>query len=119
MGHLIRIGNYVTDLKKQGKNSSKINELFLNFPEELQQKWEDFVENKLVVANRNNEITLVTVINQWLDLACFNLIKCHCFYQSKMVVPRISSDEEEPEVNRHAIHKDTALQEVNQHNLNK
>lgn len=29
-----------------------------------------------------------------------------------MVVPRISSDEEEPEVSRHALHKDTALQEV-------
>jgi len=91
MGHLIRMGNYVADFRRQGKNSTKIHELFLNFPEELCLKWEDFVENKLTAANRNNEITLVT---------------------SKMAVPRISSDEDEPEVSRHALHKDTALQEV-------
>ena len=63
MGHLIRMGNYVADFRRQGKNSTKIHELFLNFPEELCLKWEDFVENKLTAANRNNEITLVTVID--------------------------------------------------------
>jgi hypothetical protein len=61
MGHLIRMANYVVDFGKQGKNATKIQQLIENLPDELRNRWADFVENKVVPANRNNEIIPVTV----------------------------------------------------------
>jgi len=61
MGHLIRIGNYVVEFGKQGKNASKIQRLIENLPEDLRNQWFEFVENKVAQANRNNEIIPVTV----------------------------------------------------------
>ncbi|EFX89814.1 hypothetical protein DAPPUDRAFT_310134 [Daphnia pulex] len=89
MGHLIRMANYVVDFGKQGKNATKIQQLIENLPDELRNRWADFVENKVVPANRNNEIIPVT---------------------SHMVAPRVSSDEEESDLIR--LPKDTAAQEV-------
>lgn len=61
MGHLIRIGNYVVEFGKQGKNASKIQHLIENLPEELRTQWIAFVDHKVAQANRNNEIIPVTV----------------------------------------------------------
>ena len=61
MGHLIRMANYIVDFGKQGKNATKIQQLVENLPDELRNRWVDFVENKVVPANSNNEIIPVTV----------------------------------------------------------
>ena len=61
MGHLIRIGNYVVEFGKQGKNASKIQHLIENLPEDLRNQWIEFVDSKVAQANRNNEIIPVTV----------------------------------------------------------
>ncbi|XP_045031447.1 serine/threonine-protein phosphatase 6 regulatory subunit 2-like isoform X3 [Daphnia magna] len=89
MGHLIRMANYVMDFGKQGKNAIRIQELMQDLPEELRVRWNNFVENKVTPAIRNNEIIPVT---------------------SHMVAPRVSSDEEESDLIR--VPKDTAAQEM-------
>lgn len=61
MGHLIRVANYVADFGKQGKNSTKIQQLLQDLLEELRDRWFQFVETKVTPANRNNEIIPVTV----------------------------------------------------------
>lgn len=61
MGHLIRMANYVMDFGKQGKNAIRIQELMQDLPEELRVRWNNFVENKVTPAIRNNEIIPVTV----------------------------------------------------------
>lgn len=91
MGHLIWIANYVVDFEKQGKNSSKIRRLVQELPDDLRQQWLDFVDTQLAQANRNNEIIPV---------------------KSNMMAPKVNSDEEEPDIIRSTITKDTALQEV-------
>jgi len=89
MGHLIWIANYITDFGKHGKNAIRIQQLMQDLPEDLRQRWQEFVDVQLAQANRNNEIV-----------------------PSNMMAPRASSDEEEPDVTRHTLPKDTALQEV-------
>lgn len=61
MGHLIRIGNYLIDPAKQGRNASKLEQLLQELPEELLQQWQGFVESTLAPAVRNSEIIPVTV----------------------------------------------------------
>lgn len=68
MGHLIRMANYVAEFSKQGKNATKIQQLILEIPEEVRNRWLEFVETKITPVNRNNEIIPITV---WLVLYSF------------------------------------------------
>ena len=60
MGHLIWIANYITDFGKHGLNASRIQQL-MHLPENLRQRWQEFVDTQLAQANRNNEIVPVKV----------------------------------------------------------
>jgi hypothetical protein len=110
MGHLIRMANYVVDFGKQGKNATKIQQLIENLPDELRNRWVDFVESKLVPSNRNNEIIPVTVRATNEKGFALLFITLLLSFQSHMVAPRVSSDEEESDLIR--LPKDTAAQEV-------
>lgn len=68
MGHLVRMANYIVDFGKQGKNATRLQELFQKLPEEVTNQWINFVENKITPANRNNEILPVTV--SFFIIAC-------------------------------------------------
>ena len=61
MGHIIWIANYITDFGKHGKNASRIQQLMQDLPEDLRQRWQEFVDVQLAQANRNNEIVPVKV----------------------------------------------------------
>ena len=61
MGHLIWIANYVIDFEKQGKNAAKIQKLMQELPEDIRFSWQEFVDNKMAQANKNNEIVPVKV----------------------------------------------------------
>lgn len=114
MGHLIRVANYVADFGKQGKNANKIQQLLHDLSEDLRDRWLQFVETKVAPANRNNEIIPVTVKLIILQMLVLDDISPLIFFilQSHMVAPRVSSDEEETDIIRHSLPKDTAAQEV-------
>ncbi|KAM3832640.1 serine/threonine-protein phosphatase 6 regulatory subunit 2 isoform 2-T2 [Vipera latastei] len=60
MGHLTRIANAVVQTMEKGPGQSQIGELIRGLPEDCKGRWESFVEETLVEANRRNTVDLVT-----------------------------------------------------------
>ncbi|XP_039181282.1 serine/threonine-protein phosphatase 6 regulatory subunit 2 isoform X2 [Crotalus tigris] len=60
MGHLTRIANAVVQTMEKSPGQSQIGELIRGLPEDCKGRWESFVEDTLVEANRRNTVDLVT-----------------------------------------------------------
>ncbi|XP_032077918.1 serine/threonine-protein phosphatase 6 regulatory subunit 2 isoform X3 [Thamnophis elegans] len=60
MGHLTRIANTVVQTVEKGPGQSRIREFIRGLPEDCRGRWESFVEETLVEANRRNTVDLVT-----------------------------------------------------------
>ncbi|XP_060545082.1 serine/threonine-protein phosphatase 6 regulatory subunit 2 isoform X6 [Pantherophis guttatus] len=60
MGHLTRIANTIVQTVEKGPGQSQIREFIRGLPEDCRGRWESFVEETLVEANRRNTVDLVT-----------------------------------------------------------
>ncbi|XP_063164901.1 serine/threonine-protein phosphatase 6 regulatory subunit 2 isoform X1 [Candoia aspera] len=60
MGHLTRIANMVVQNMEKGPMQNQIREFIRGLPEDCKGRWESFVEETLMEANRRNTVDLVT-----------------------------------------------------------
>ncbi|XP_060545074.1 serine/threonine-protein phosphatase 6 regulatory subunit 2 isoform X3 [Pantherophis guttatus] len=58
MGHLTRIANTIVQTVEKGPGQSQIREFIRGLPEDCRGRWESFVEETLVEANRRNTVDL-------------------------------------------------------------
>ncbi|NWH61918.1 PP6R3 phosphatase, partial [Geococcyx californianus] len=60
MGHLTRIANCIVHSTDKGPNSTLVQQLIRELPEEVRERWETFCTNSLGETNKRNTVDLVT-----------------------------------------------------------
>uniref|UniRef100_A0A8B9FV82 Serine/threonine-protein phosphatase 6 regulatory subunit 3 n=1 Tax=Amazona collaria TaxID=241587 RepID=A0A8B9FV82_9PSIT len=60
MGHLTRIANCIVHSTDKGPNSTQVQQLIKELPEEVRERWETFCTNSLGETNKRNTVDLVT-----------------------------------------------------------
>ncbi|XP_015927661.1 serine/threonine-protein phosphatase 6 regulatory subunit 3 [Parasteatoda tepidariorum] len=60
MGHVTKIANHIAQCSENGVNSNLIKEKMKELPEDHQNKWEEFVSEKLAEINKKNRIYVIS-----------------------------------------------------------
>ncbi|XP_075696038.1 serine/threonine-protein phosphatase 6 regulatory subunit 1 isoform X2 [Rhinoderma darwinii] len=63
MGHLTKIANALVQSSEKGPNTSLISQLIKEFPDEQQERWENFISGSLTETNKKNTVDLVNTRN--------------------------------------------------------